>query len=212
MARSDDMLKLLQAFMRGSEVYKAIFDASGAQLDSRDASVEDFLLQLSVETATWALDVYERGLGIPTDKSKTLADRRSFIIAKMQSGQRVDAGLIKSIVNNWGDTEPDVTFGSSTITITFSNIRGAPTNFEDMKRVIGDTIPAHLKVEYVLVYNTYNAVKDSGATYTNLSQKTYTQIREGSLVFGTTTQKDLSSSSHKTLSSRTYGQIMGGEF
>ncbi|MCB8818355.1 YmfQ family protein [Desulfosporosinus shakirovi] len=56
--------------------------ADGGGINSIDIGIVDLNVQFNVSTATWALDSYEKDLGITTDYSKPLRYRRSVIESK----------------------------------------------------------------------------------------------------------------------------------
>jgi hypothetical protein len=173
------MLNRLQPFMRKSSVYKAIFDAEAGQFDNRDAAIADLRLQLSVDTATWALGVYEAELGIVTESGKPIAERRSVIKSKMRGTGKVDATLIKLVADSYSNGEVAVQFESGLIRITFTGIVGTPPNLQDLQLAIEDVKPAHLGVIYVFLYNQYQHL--TPYTYDYLEQFTYDQLSESEL-------------------------------
>lgn len=147
MSRSSNMLMRLQPFMRQSKVYKAIFDADGTQLETRDVTIADVRLQMSVDTATWGLAIYEADLGIVTDLSKSLADRRSVIKSRMRGTGKVDASLIKLVADSWTNGDVEVEFNGS-IKIIFTSGYGIPEGLADLQEEISNIVPGHLSVIY----------------------------------------------------------------
>ncbi|MEF3313335.1 DUF2313 domain-containing protein [Paenibacillus sp. GYB004] len=178
MSHSQKMLLRLQPFMRKSSVYKAIFDAEAGQFDGRDAAIADLRLQLSVDTATWALGVYEAELGIVTESGKPIAERRSVVKSKMRGTGKVDAALIKLVADSFSNGDVVVQF-DGTIKITFTSVVGTPPNLQDLKLAIEDIKPAHLGVIYIFLYNQYQQL----APYTHdyLAQFTYEQLRSSDI-------------------------------
>lgn len=178
MSHSTEMILQLQSFQRKSKIYETIFNAEGKQFDNRDAIIEDLKLQLSVDTATYALAIYETELGIVTDTSKTLAERRSVIKSKIRGTGQVDAALIKLVADSFTNGDVDVSFDGS-ITVTFTSIIGIPTNIEDLENAIEEIRPAHLAVIYVLLFNTHQ--KLSQYTHGFLGSFTYNDLRNTDL-------------------------------
>jgi hypothetical protein len=157
MPHSTDMLNRLQPFQRQSKVFKEIFNAEGVQFEDRDGIISDLLLQLSVDTATWALDIYEKELDISTDSNKPLSERRSLIKSKMRGAGQVDAALIKIVADAYSNGDVIVSF-SGHITIQFTSKIGTPPNLDDLKNVIEETKPAHLRIDYEFRYFTITEV------------------------------------------------------
>lgn len=168
------MMKQLQPFQRKSSVYKAIFDAEEVQLDNRDAVIADLKLQMAVDTATWALDIYEKDLKIPTDPNKPYSERRAVVKSKMRGTGQVDASLIKIVADSYTNGDVDVTF-DGTINITFTSIYGIPPNEDDLKNAVEEIKPAHLPVDYLYLYIRYEQL--TPYTHDQLATLTHEQLR-----------------------------------
>jgi hypothetical protein len=158
MSHSAEMINQLQPFQRKSLIYKALFDTEGIQFENRDAAITDLNLQLSVDTATWALAIYETELGIDVIPSKPCSERRSVIKSKMRGTGKVDALLIKIVADSYSNGDVDVIFDGS-IRITFANVVGIPPNLGDLKNAIEEIKPAHLAVVYQFRYLTIAEVE-----------------------------------------------------
>ena len=179
MDRKQKMMLQLPRFMRKSKVYEAIFGAEAAQMERREEVIDDLCRQLSVDTATWALAIYEAELGIPIDVSKPLSERRSAIKAKMQGFGKVDAALIKLVADAFTNGDVDVNFSDGTIEITFTSVIGVPPNIEDLHAAIEEIKPAHLAVLYVYLYNQHQQL--THYTHQQLSAFMHEQLRSSVL-------------------------------
>ncbi len=175
---SDKLIKQLQQFMRKSDVYKQIFDADEAELEARQARIADLKLQLSVDTATWGLAIYERDYNIPVNELKSYADRRALIKSRMRGSGTVTSSLIKTVALAFTGGQISVEFDGK-INITFTDIVGTPTNIDDFKDAIDEIKPAFLDVIYEYLYNQYQNL--IVFTYGQLEQYTYEQLRSTKL-------------------------------
>ncbi|CAM3442553.1 putative phage tail protein [Marinicrinis lubricantis] len=146
-----EMLGLLQPFQRRSTVFKDMFTAESEQFQKYDETLEDLKRQLSVDTATWGLEIYEEEYGIPVDTTKSYSERRSVIKSKMRGTGKVDAALIKLVADSYSNGGVDVDFDGA-IRITFTNVIGAPPNIEDLKEAIEEVKPAHIRIKYGYKY------------------------------------------------------------
>jgi hypothetical protein len=173
MSHSEQMILQLQPFQRKSEVYQELFEAEGIQFDNRDSAVADLKLQLSVDTATWALSIYETELNIPIESSKPVSERRSVIKSKRRGTGQVDASLIKLVADSYSNGDVDVAFDGS-IRITFTSVFGIPPNMQDLQKAIEEIKPAHLGITYILTYITFG----------QLEAYTFGQIEASGLTFG----------------------------
>ena len=182
MSRRDEMLKQLQPFMRKSAVYRSIFEADRRQLDNNAAAQTDLQLQFSIDTATWALSIYESELGIPVDTGRTLLERRSVIKSKLRGSGKVDAALIKIVADSFTNGNVEVSF-TGKIGIKFSSVFGIPSNIEDLKNELRRICPAHLDIAYSYKYTLYNDIKIKNITYDDIKNKniTYQQLLNGGL-------------------------------
>lgn len=153
MSSSDGMLKRLQPFQRKSGVYKAIFDAEVGEFNSREAVIDDLQKQMLVDTATWALSIYEAELGIPIDTSKSYEERRSVIKSKMRNQGKVSLSLIKAIVDAYtGDSNEVAYDGRIYIYLNRS------TNFTELRLIVDEIKPAHLAVNTAVVRPSSNTL------------------------------------------------------
>ncbi len=175
-----EILKRLQNFMRKSKIYEEIFKAQLEEVNKRVDALDDLQKQMNIDTATWALETYEKELGLVVDPLKPLSERRSLIKAKLRGVGKVDADLIKTVVSSWTNGTVDVKFENSTIKIRFINLLGIPENMEDVKFSIEEIKPAHLAVLYQYLFNTHNIL--SQFTHDQLSAYTHNQLREEEVI------------------------------
>lgn len=165
--------------MRKSKIYKEIFEAESKQFNSRDEAIADLNAQLSVDTATWGLVIYETELGIPIELNKPYSDRRSVIKSKERGTGKVDAALIKLVADSYSNGDVDINFDGR-IHIIFTSVVGTPPNMQDLKNAIEEIKPAHLAVVYLLLYNQYKTLTQF--THLYLSDYTNEQLRSSNLV------------------------------
>jgi len=146
-----DLINLLPTYERNSIVLNEILSVESDALIERDLTIEDLEKQLSINTATWALDIYEKALNIKTDLSKSYEDRRSVIKSKYRGSGKVDRDLIKLVVDSYTNGDIDVQFDGSII-IKFNNIIGTPPNINDVYNSVEDISPCHLNIVYQFAY------------------------------------------------------------
>lgn len=151
MSISAVMLNSLPLFMRDNQVLQEIFNAESNQFNTTNSRIDDLNTQLSIDTATWALDIYENELAIITDYGKSLTDRRSVIKSRWRGSGKVDATLIKMVTDSWVNGQTAVTFDGK-INVKFNGFFGVPSNMDDVKKAIEEIKPAHLQVVYAFTY------------------------------------------------------------
>lgn len=166
--------------MRKSKVYQEIFKVQAEQLHTRSEAVKDLKKQLRVDTATWALEIYERAAGLVVDTTKPLSERRSRIKAKLRGVGKVDSELIKLVVSSWTGGIIDVDFSDSVITLKFIDPVGIPENMIDVYLAVDEIKPAHLAVIYEFIYNIWANVAQ--LTWGELEQYTWEEVLSSNIL------------------------------
>lgn len=149
------MIGQIPIFLRKSRLYNEIFDAEGNQIALLNTDIDDIRLQLSVNTATWFLRIYEQELGIKTNISKPYAERRSVIISKMRGTGAFTKSFVENIALAFTGGLIDISF-DGTINVTFVDIVGIPNNIQDFYKVMEDVKPAHLPISYFFRWLQWN--------------------------------------------------------
>lgn len=145
------LLEYLPPYERYSKAFKEILKAEEIEFDNLGLDMEDLKKQLNIDTATWGLAIYEKELGIKTNLSKPLEDRRSVVKSKWRGAGKVDKVLIKAVVDAYTNGGVDVGFDGRII-ITFNDVKGIPPNMDDVYNAIDDIKPAHLGIVYYFAY------------------------------------------------------------
>ena len=153
-----DMMTYLPSYMRKSKVLREICSAQHEQIQYIKTGMEDIAQQLSVDTATWGLAIYEKELDIKTDLNKPIEDRRSVIKSKMRGTGKVDAVLIKVVADAYTNGDVIVSFNGH-IVVKFTSKIGTPPNLEDLKAILEEVKPAQLKIDYQFRYITIGEVQ-----------------------------------------------------
>lgn len=153
-----------------------LLNAEDAEFAKLNASIDDLLLQFNVSTATWGLREWERICGITTDAKKTVGERRSNVKARLRGYGVVTANHIKSVADGYygGETEIIERYSEYTIVIKFTSSYGIPTNLADLQAILREIIPAHLAIEYVFKFVTYDVLKGTYATYNDVLATSFT--------------------------------------
>lgn len=174
----DSLTKNLHKLVRTDPLTNEINGSIGLTMDNFDEQMDDFTAQLDINTATWALPVYENELNIVTDVSKSLAERREQIVSMWRVTGKTGAAEIKLVADSYthGDVEVYLDNG---ITVEFTNVYGVPSNIDDLKKVVRAMTPAHLRVNYVFRFALYSDYKKH--TYAQMKNYTYAQLLNGGL-------------------------------
>ncbi|MDH6675716.1 hypothetical protein M2277_006437 [Paenibacillus sp. LBL] len=157
-----------------------ILDREAEEIERLNASIDDVLAQFFIETATWGLSRWERIFGLPTDTTKTYAQRREILLGRLRGVGTVTAELIENVAEAYanGDVDVDVNAPAYTVIITFVSSLGVPDQIDALKAAVRDITPAHLAIEYVFRFYTYAELATGGRTYGDVvaTGKTYSEI------------------------------------
>lgn len=145
------LLDYLPPYERNSSVFQQIFRAEEIELNKIDLDISSLAKQLSIDTATWGLVIYEKELGIRTSLNKPLEERRSVIKSKWRGIGKVDAALIKTVVDAYTNGGVEVGFDGNII-VNFNDVKGIPSNMDDVYSAIHEIKPAHLDIIYLFAY------------------------------------------------------------
>lgn len=149
------MIKHLPSYERGSSIFQSLMDIEAQEIDNRAAYIENFIEQLLIDTATWGLTIYEQELEIKTDVNKSYEERRSAIKSKLRGMGKVDSSLIKLVSDAHTNGDVEVTFDGR-INIEFISFYGVPPNKKDLEMALEEIKPAHLDIEFIYNYLTWN--------------------------------------------------------
>ncbi|MCM3040723.1 YmfQ family protein [Paenibacillus motobuensis] len=149
-----EMFSYLPGYYESSRVMQSDMDAKGTELDEFYKALDETLDQFFVRTATWGLDRWEQELGLTTELAKPLEQRRALVESKLRGAGQFSGRLVKNVAEAYDGGTVDVSFQPAewSFTIKFVDTIGVPPNLDDLKMVIEEIKPAHLKVEYEFSY------------------------------------------------------------
>jgi len=106
--RAQRMVEEAPSYYQDAATYLQIQNAKAQEYDLLQEKIDDLRLQLNPATATWGLKYYEKELGIYTDESKPIEDRRSNVISKRRGFGNLSAELIQSVARSFTNGEVTV--------------------------------------------------------------------------------------------------------
>lgn len=125
------------------------------------------------ECSEKVLSLYEKEAGV-NPSSTTLADRRSAVMAKWLSDGVPSLAMIQQVADAWNYGKVKCTYLDMTIHVSFVD-KGIPTGIDDLMAAIEKVKPAHLAVEYIFTYNTWNDI--ANMTWAEASDLTWEKLR-----------------------------------
>lgn len=178
--RGRELFSYLPSYYENSRVMQYDMNAKGSEMDLLYQALDSAAAQFFVRTATWGLSRWEFELGIPTDLTKPLDQRRAVVESKLRGAGKFSGSQVKSVAEAYDGGSVEVTFHPVEwrFTVKFIDTIGIPPNLEDLKAAIEEIKPAHIDVDYVFRYYTYRELKLTGKTYEQVlsTGKTYSEI------------------------------------
>lgn len=149
-----ELFSYLPTYYESSRVMRADMNTKGTEMDSLFKTLDEILQQFFVQTATWGLDRWEYELGIQSDQRKPIEQRRALIESKLRGSGKFSGRLVKNVAEAYDGGKVNVTFQPQewSFTVEFIDTVGIPPNLDDLKAVIDEIKPAHMKVEYEFNY------------------------------------------------------------
>lgn len=184
-SKNIDLMKYLPRYWHGIKEMQVLQNTLGKEVSELQCVVGSTLDQTFVSTATWGLTLWEKELAIETNKTLSDEFRREIIMAKMRGTATTTKALIKSVAVAFSDGEVEVIEDNVkyVVKIKFVGTRGVPANLEDFKKMLSQTIPAHLVIEYIFTYMTWAEFDSYNKTWQRwaalrLNWKEFTEYRE----------------------------------
>lgn len=158
-----EMFSFLPGYYESSRVMRVDMQAKGIELDALYQALNESLDQFFVRTATWGLQQWEMELGITTDLSKPIEQRRAVVESKLRGAGNFSGRLVKNVAEAYDGGTVDVFFQPEqwSFTVKFIDTLGVPPNLDDLKAVLEEIKPAHLAVEYEFSYLLIRDVHES---------------------------------------------------
>ena len=172
-------------------------------------------LQKTVDDSFWSgasgndmLSRYEKMFGLSSDTDKSDRYRRERISARVAGAGTTTASLIQHIAESYTNAAVELqeNFSVYTVIARFVGTSGIPGNISDIKASIEEAIPAHLKVLYEYIFNTYGSV--GTFTHAQLVAYTHYKIRNGHLK---TRAMEMNGYQYEELRQLTHTQITKGD-
>ena len=140
----DRMLDMVAPIYDKSKVTLYLFQTFGIVLEKEmDFILGDFINQIFPQTATWGLKYWEDEFGVVTDESKTIKQRRNYLLSVMYKKRPMTPKRLKQIVKGVTGFEADIVENIAHNTFLVI-IRGYVTNLNPVTEELNKKVPAHL--------------------------------------------------------------------
>ena len=138
------MLNMVAPIYDNSKVVLHLFQALGIVLEKQtDFVANDFIAQMFPQTATWGLDYWEDEFGIVTDVSKTIEQRRAYLMSVMYKKRPMTPKRLEQIVKGVTGLECEIKENVAQNTFLVI-IRGYLKDTSNVCKELDKKAPAHL--------------------------------------------------------------------
>ena len=147
----------LEAPFNGGEL-----DAQGEALDGVMAWAEEVQRESALDTAeNWGLEktasLFVRR-PVASDPKKLAAALAALLRI---GGDSFTLDAINDTITGCGVPAVVKELGTAQVSVSFPGVAGEPANFQELKKIIEDILPAHLGIEYDFWYLTWQELEDN---------------------------------------------------
>lgn len=175
------LIEHMPRYYRNSDYVKDITNPMDIENDRLEQARLNMLNQFNVGSATYRLKDFEKEYGLPIEPlGITTEERRSRIKARMRSIGTITTQAIKTVVDSWVNGNVDIVENPSNYSflIKFTDVRGIPSNMQDVYNAIEEIKPAHLAVSYEFKYNTVKDLNNKNLKVVDLLPHTVSELLE----------------------------------
>lgn len=170
-----DLKTVLPPYYDDNKTMIELQDILSEYSDDGEVALQKVVDESFVNTAKETLDRMEEILGLPYQTETEVQYRRERIRAKLLGQATTTVALVKQVAEQFANGTVDVTEENEqyNVIITFTGTIGIPPALASLKTALREIIPAHLAINYVIIYNTYGDLEPY--TYGYLEKYTYQQ-------------------------------------
>ncbi len=170
-----DLKTVLPPYYDDNKTMIELQDILSEYSDDGEVALQKVVDESFVNTAKETLDRMEEILGLPYQTETEVQYRRERIRAKLLGQGTTTVALVKQVAEQFANGTVDVTEENEqyNVIITFTGTIGIPPALASLKTALREIIPAHLAINYVIIYNTYGDLEPY--TYGYLEKYTYQQ-------------------------------------
>lgn len=152
--RGQVMLASLPRFYETFREIRYLAQTEGVESDTLMQSIDDTLNQFFVGTSTWALDDWEKELGLSPAQNQPDQERRDRITSRLRGSGTATISIVKQVAESYDKGSIDIIedHAAYTVTIRFVDTFGVPPNLDDLKAAVRAVLPAHLELVYEFNY------------------------------------------------------------
>ncbi|ACD23760.1 DUF2313 domain-containing protein [Clostridium botulinum] len=155
--------KGLQMYNSVSPIYdkniimQAIFEAIGSEADLTEKQLDDIMLQIYPQTATWGLVFWEERYKLQTNLDEPIEIRRAKVISRIQTKNKiVNPKRIELTIKNFIKAQVEVldSIAPYILGINITSEKGFHNSLNSMYKEVKRIKPSHMGVKYNLISRT----------------------------------------------------------
>lgn len=141
------------------DVFHELTEAEALEFGFLDDALTDLENDMALTTTPARSIARKEGwYGVLPDESKPLSDRIAVIVAKHRGQGTTTPAFLRNVARSfqYGDINVDDESVPDTVVITFNDVMGIPPNLRDFEGAIMEVMPAHLLVNFIYRYLTWD--------------------------------------------------------
>lgn len=172
------MIKSLPYYYRKSQLVEDVYKVMQQALNELKNDINTVDLHMFI-TSTDEFERYEKDVGLTPIISDN-ETKRSRVIAQLQGSHLLTIAELRNLISLYDKTGCTITedFKNYTVTILFDGRTGKPYNLEQIQAVIEEVKPAHIKIEYEFLKNTWGDVRRKLGTWGNAKSRTWGDVQD----------------------------------
>lgn len=146
--------------MKNNYIFQELYNTHGEVFDKLGLELSDLFLQVLPQTSTeWGLAFWEKRVGITTNTSKSIEERRAKILAKLNTKGTTTVEVIKQICKSFVSNVEIVQHNSEYyFEVNLLSTTGFPYALDSLYDSVEIAKPAHLGVKYKLISATQSQI------------------------------------------------------
>lgn len=169
--RGKKMLSYMPRYYETSRVIRSCLNAEGKEFDELRAAIDSILEQFFVRSATWGLDIWEATLGLPPAPEQPVDERRDRIVSRIRGVGTATVRVIQEVAESYDRGSIDIIedYARYLVTAVFVDTAGIPPNLNDLKQALRAVVPAHLEIDFIFNYLTFDELDEQPMTFDQLA-------------------------------------------
>lgn len=171
------LMRLLPDYYENNKTMNLLQRILSEATNNLEAELSSTIKECFVSTASTLLSRYEKMYGLQVDILKDETYRKERILAKLVGVGTTTKEMLIETAASYSNGEVEVIEDNANhkFIIKFVGTKEMPGNMADLKLTIEEIKPAHLAVEYLYVYNSWDDI--SKMTWSTAESYTWNELR-----------------------------------